>query len=472
MPRSVLDRLDEQVRSGVEGGVDPVHPRDPADVAGDVHPEVAGDGEDGDRLGGGVEAGHHRHVAALAAAVGRVAERVDLLLLSLVTKARESEPTSRRLKGCCGVTGRGDQVLGVDLLDLVEAVVGVEVEPAGTGGGQEHDSGRARRARAGASGAGASLSFLRDLRSSAWRSARDGSARSPRDPGREAPGSRARRGSRTRKYLAGAPGSLRPCISIFPTSCSSCAQSVRRLAQDKVKPRARAIDKEGAYPADIFEAFRDAGLLGLCIPAEYGGSGGRHPRAGHRHRGSGQVLQHRRADAPADPPAHGAGHDRRDRGAEEALPARHLRRVAAGRLRAVRAPGGQRRHGDADPGACPTTGSDGGWVLNGTKCWMSGVREADWYTVFAKTSDPASRAHDSVTAFIVERAWDGVDVGRTDHKMGVRGVDTGRAPPRPTCTSRPRTSSARWAASASPCSGSTPCARSWRPAASGWPRAR
>ncbi len=34
-------------------------------------------------------------------------------------------------------------------------------------------------------------------------------------------------------------------------------------------------------------------------------------------------------------------------------------------------------------------------------------------------------AHDSVTAFIVERSWDGVEVGRRDHKMGVRGVDTG-----------------------------------------------
>ncbi|MBO0713444.1 MAG: acyl-CoA dehydrogenase family protein, partial [Acidimicrobiales bacterium] len=42
-----------------------------------------------------------------------------------------------------------------------------------------------------------------------------------------------------------------------------------------------------------------------------------------------------------------------------------------------------------------------------------------------KTGDPASRAHDSVTAFIVERAWEGVSVGRLDHKLGVRGVDTG-----------------------------------------------
>ena len=56
---------------------------------------------------------------------------------------------------------------------------------------------------------------------------------------------------------------------------------------------------------------------------------------------------------------------------------------------------------------------------------MSGVREADWYAVFAKTGDPASRAHDAITAFVVERAWQGVEVGRSDHKMGVRGIDTG-----------------------------------------------
>src|SRR5207302_4252611 len=70
-------------------------------------------------------------------------------------------------------------------------------------------------------------------------------------------------------------------------------------------------------------------------------------------------------------------------------------------------------------------GADG-WILNGTKCWMSGVVQADWYTVFAKTaSDVTSRKHDSISAFIVERSWDGVSVGSTDRKMGVRGVDRG-----------------------------------------------
>ena len=113
----------------------------------------------------------------------------------------------------------------------------------------------------------------------------------------------------------------------------------------------------------------------------------------------------------------------------EAQKAKYLPGIADGSLRAAFGLSepqagsdvmGMRTRGVADPDRA------GGWILNGTKCWMSGVREADWYTVFAKTSgDPASRSHDSITAFIVEREWDGVEVGRTDHKMGVKGVDTG-----------------------------------------------
>ena len=195
---------------------------------------------------------------------------------------------------------------------------------------------------------------------------------------------------------------------------------MRRLAQDKVKPRARAIDKDGAYPTDLFEAFRDAGLLGLCIPVDYGGSGAGilglaiaiEEVAKYSNTAALMLLLTRLPTGPV-----------MIAGTEEQKQ-RYLPGICEGTLRAA--------FGLSEPQAgsdvmgmrtrgVPDSGSDGGWVLNGTKCWMSGVREADWYTVFAKTSDPASRAHDSVTAFIVERAWDGVEVGRTDHKMGVRG---------------------------------------------------
>jgi alkylation response protein AidB-like acyl-CoA dehydrogenase len=200
--------------------------------------------------------------------------------------------------------------------------------------------------------------------------------------------------------------------------------SVRRLAQDKVRPRARAIDKEGTYPQDLFEVFRDAGLLGLCLPTEYGGSGAGilgltiaiEEVAKYSNTAALMLLLTRLPTGPVMI----AG--------TEAQKQRYLPGIATGTLHAsfglseAQAGSdvmGMRTRGTPDPDGA------GGWILNGTKCWMSGVREADWYTVFAKTKEPTSRAHDSITAFIVERTWDGVDVGRTDHKMGVKGVDTG-----------------------------------------------
>jgi hypothetical protein len=205
---------------------------------------------------------------------------------------------------------------------------------------------------------------------------------------------------------------------------SALQASVRRLAQEKVKPRARAIDAGGDYPADLFAVFREAGLLGLCLPEDVGGAGAGifglslaiEEVAKYSNTAALMLLLTRLPTGPV-----------MIAGSEEQKQ-RYLPGIAAGSQRAAFGLSepqagsdvmGMRTRATADPA------SPGGWVLNGTKCWMSGVKEADWYTVFAKTSDPASRAHDSVTAFIVERAWPGVDVGRIDHKMGVRGVDTG-----------------------------------------------
>jgi len=49
--------------------------------------------------------------------------------------------------------------------------------------------------------------------------------------------------------------------------------AARRIAKEKIAPRAAEIDESGEYPHDIFAAFKDVGLLGLSIPEAYGGSG-------------------------------------------------------------------------------------------------------------------------------------------------------------------------------------------------------
>ena len=201
-------------------------------------------------------------------------------------------------------------------------------------------------------------------------------------------------------------------------------QSVRRLARDKVKPRAREIDKSGEYPSDLFEAFRDAGMLGLCIPESLGGSGAGilglalaiEEVAKYSNTAALMLLLTRLPTGPV-----------LIAGTEEQK-AKYLPGIADGSLRAAFGLSEPQAGSDVmgmRTRAVPDPDRAGGWVLTGTKCWMSGVAQADWYTVFAKPSEPTSRAHDSITAFIVERASDGVSVGRLDHKMGVRGVDTG-----------------------------------------------
>src|SRR6202158_1893910 len=44
--------------------------------------------------------------------------------------------------------------------------------------------------------------------------------------------------------------------------------TVRKLAQEKIAPRARAIDTDATYPNDVFEVFRGAGILGLTLAIE------------------------------------------------------------------------------------------------------------------------------------------------------------------------------------------------------------
>ncbi len=207
----------------------------------------------------------------------------------------------------------------------------------------------------------------------------------------------------------------------LPQELAELQATVRKLAQDRVKPRAREIDRTEEYPQDLFELFVAAGLTGLCIPERFGGSGAGilgltlaiEEVAKYSNAAALMLLLTR---LPVGPVMIAGSEEQNER---------YVRPIATGEARAA--------FGLSEPQAgsdvmgirtrARPDGSD--WILDGTKCWMSGVRQADWYCVFAKTGDPASRDHDSVSAFIVERSWPGVEMGRVDRKMGVRGVDTG-----------------------------------------------
>src|SRR5450432_2749719 len=197
--------------------------------------------------------------------------------------------------------------------------------------------------------------------------------------------------------------------------------TVRKLAQDKILPRARAIDTDATYPQDVFEVFRAAGLLGLVVPEEYGGGGAGilgltiaiEEVAKYSNTAALMLLLTRLPTGPV-----------LIAGTEEQKH-RYVGAVATGARRAGFGLSEPQAGSDVVGMRTKAVADGDDWVLTGTKCWMSGVVQADWYCVFAKTGPAESRAHDSISCFIVERSWPGVSVGRTDHKMGVKGVDTG-----------------------------------------------
>jgi len=202
---------------------------------------------------------------------------------------------------------------------------------------------------------------------------------------------------------------------------SELQASIRKMAQERVAPRAREIDRSEEYPQDLFELFVDGGLTGLCIPEELGGSGAGifglsiaiEEVAKYSQAAALMLLLTRLPTGPVMI----AGSEEQQR--------RYVTPIATGEARASF--GLSEPQAGSDVMGIRTRARPDGddWLLSGTKCWMSGVSQADWYCVFAKTGPAESRAHDSITAFIVERGWPGVEVGRTDRKMGVKGVDTG-----------------------------------------------
>jgi alkylation response protein AidB-like acyl-CoA dehydrogenase len=192
----------------------------------------------------------------------------------------------------------------------------------------------------------------------------------------------------------------------------------RRIARERVAPRAAEIDAKEEYPEDIFAVYRDAGLLGLTIPAAYGGSGAGFlalaltvEEVAKYCCSSGLMLL--LTALPTQPIVLG--------GTEEQKKT-YLPPIAKGEMRAAFGLTEPNAGSDAAAIQSRAVRGDKGYVINGEKAFISGGAVADYVTMFAKT-DPAARAR-GISGFIVPKTAPGFTVEHLDEKMGVRGVAT------------------------------------------------
>lgn len=189
-----------------------------------------------------------------------------------------------------------------------------------------------------------------------------------------------------------------------------------RVAREVVAPRAAEIDREGRYPQDIFEAFRDEGLLGLAFAPELGGTGAGTlglalaiEEVAKYCSSSGLLLLTTRLATAAIEMA----------GTSEQIEC-YVRGVAEGRLRGAFALTEPEAGSDA-ANVSTTARRDGDeYVLNGVKLWAGQATVADYIIIVAKTDlDAGTRG---VSVFLVDLPNPGFRITRELPKMGVLGV--------------------------------------------------
>ncbi len=195
-------------------------------------------------------------------------------------------------------------------------------------------------------------------------------------------------------------------------------QSVRELAEDVIAPRAAEIDEKAEYPWDVHEALKRADLLAIHVPEEYGGAGA----DAIAHCIVLEEVARVCASSSLIPLVNKLGTMGIILSGGDELKQQYLPLVSAGEATFSYAL--SEREAGSDAAAMKTRAVRDGdaYVLNGTKCWISGAGANTHYTVMAVT-DPERGSH-GISAFVVEATDEGFSVGTPERKLGIKGSPT------------------------------------------------
>jgi short-chain 2-methylacyl-CoA dehydrogenase len=194
--------------------------------------------------------------------------------------------------------------------------------------------------------------------------------------------------------------------------------TVRKFAREQIRPYVREMDEAAVFRKDIIAQFFQMGLMGIEIPEDLGGQGGTFFQA---------VLAVE--ELSAVDPAAGVIVDVQNtlsinallRWANAEQKAKYLPKLAADTVAAYAL---SEAGSGSDAFAMATRAEDHGdhFLITGRKLWITNAAEAGLFLLFANARPDAG--YKGVTAFLIERAFPGFQVGKKEDKLGIRASST------------------------------------------------
>jgi alkylation response protein AidB-like acyl-CoA dehydrogenase len=195
-------------------------------------------------------------------------------------------------------------------------------------------------------------------------------------------------------------------------------KTVRDLSLTVIAPRAAEIDATAEYPWDVHRAMKDADMLAIHVPEAYGGAGA--DKIAHC------ILVEEVARVCASSSLIPMGNKLGTTGlilaGSEELKQQFLPAVASGDATFSYALSEREAGSDAAAMRTRAVADGDGWVLNGTKAWITNAGVSTHYTVMAVT-DPGKGAN-GISAFVVRADDPGFSVGTKERKLGIKGSPT------------------------------------------------
>lgn len=192
-------------------------------------------------------------------------------------------------------------------------------------------------------------------------------------------------------------------------------QLVRRVAREKIAPRANEIDATAEYPQDMFDLLKELGLFTLPFPEEYGGTEDS-VSCCLAIEELGRVCYNTAYLLLVQWLPFGAILA----GGTEAQKNKYLPGLASGDLRGAFSTTEPQSGSDVAGIKTRAVPTQGGYVINGAKIWCTNAEKADFILVAAKVGE--GKGTGNINMFIIDCNTPGFEIGKKEDKMGARGV--------------------------------------------------